>query len=223
MAEVATSDRTGLVDPGQPSSEPFRTLRLALQLRSDSRSGNIVLFTSADAGEGKSTVAANFALVSSLSQNANVLLIDGDLRKPTVHELFGLSRRPGLVELLASGSNPRELAQSVPGLGKLEVLTAGRPMPLSGELASSERMETILRQASEQYSLVVIDSPPLLAAADAAGIASHTGVDVVLVVKRSGKRRHVRNALRKLELIEASVAGIVVNREGRLSSYGYYG
>jgi capsular exopolysaccharide synthesis family protein len=220
VAEAAVKERLGLVDPGAPSSEPFRSLRLALQLRADGGSSNAVLFTSPEAGDGKSTVAANYALISSVS-HSNVLLIDGDLRKPTLHELFGIPRSPGLVELLAAGSSVKNFVQRAPTLGQLDVLPAGRPIARSGDLASSKRMGEMLRQATNEYELVVIDAPPVLGAADAAGIASHGDVDVVLVVKRAGKRRAVRNALRKLELLEANVAGIVVNREGRLATYGY--
>ena len=78
-----------------------------------------------------------------------------------------------------------------------------------------------LDEAAQKYSLVVIDSPPLLSAADAAGISSLPGVSVILVVGNGARRRLVRNALRKLELIEAHVAGAVMNREGRLSAYDY--
>lgn len=222
MAEARLEERAGLVDAASPSAEPFRSLRLALALRTDGQGAqtNIVVFTSAEPGEGKSTVAANYALVSSLS-HANVLLVDADLRRPILHEFFGISRAPGLVELLAAGPDFKQFVQPIPVLGRLDVLPAGRPIPRSGDLAASSRMGEALRQASEQYSLVVLDSPPVLSAADAAGLASHAGVEVVLVVKRSGRRRTVAKALRKLELIEANVAGIVLNREGRLSSYGY--
>jgi capsular exopolysaccharide synthesis family protein len=220
MAELRTKQRKSLVDLGAPSSEPFRTLRLALQLRSEARTGNIILFTSAEPGEGKSTLAANFALVSSMSNN-NVLLVDADLRQPVLHEVFGLPRTPGLVEVLATGSPVDTFVQPAPTLGHLDVLTAGRPIPQSADLASSKRMGEMLLQASEQYELVVLDSPPVLHAADAGGLASHHATDVVLVVTRSSKRRTVTNALRKLELIEANIAGIVVNRDGRLAAYGY--
>lgn len=220
MADAAVAKRSRIVDPGAPSSEPFRTLRLALQLRSSLRSGNIVVVTSADAADGKSTIAANYALLSSFG-HANVLLVDGDLRKPSIHELFDLPRAPGLVELLASGPHLEPFTHSVPTLGQLDVITAGRPIPRSGDLASSERMGAMLQQASKQYALVVIDSPPLLSSADAAGLATHPGVDVVLVTRKSSRRRQVLKALRKLDLIEANVAGIVVNREGRLATYGY--
>src|SRR5262245_36758020 len=114
--------RYGLVDPGSSASEPFRTMRLALQLRSESRSGDVILFTSAEPRAGKSTVAANYALVSSMSQN-KVLLIDGDLRSPSIHSFFDIPRAPGLVELLAAGPEIRDLVRTIPGLGELHVLT----------------------------------------------------------------------------------------------------
>lgn len=220
MVRVKSRQRRSLVDLGAPSSEPFRTLRLALQLRSESRTGNMVIFTSAEPGEGKSTLAANFALVSSMSNNS-VLLVDADLRQPVLHEVFGLPRTPGLVEVLATGSPVESFVHPAPTVGRLDVLTAGQPIPQSADLSSSKRMGEMLHQASERYELVVLDSPPVLHAADAGGLASHHETEVVLVVTRSTKRRTVAKALRKLELIEANVAGLVVNRDGRLAAYGY--
>jgi Mrp family chromosome partitioning ATPase len=82
-------------------------------------------------------------------------------------------------------------------------------------------MAAILAEAAQKYSLVVVDSPPLLSAADATGIASLPDVSVLLVVGNAARRRLVRRALRKLELIEANVVGAVMNRDGRLSSYSY--
>jgi capsular exopolysaccharide synthesis family protein len=219
VAETRTKQRKSLVDLSSPSSEPFRTLRLALQLRSSARSGNTIVFTSAEPADGKSTIAANFALVSSMMNN--VLLIDGDLRQPVVHDIFGIPRAPGLVEALATGSPNESLIQSVDAPGHLDVLTAGRPIPQSADLSSSKRMGEVLQQASENYELVVIDSPPVLHAADAAGLASHGSTEVVLVATRTSRRRTIVKALRELELIEAHIAGIVVNRDGRLAAYGY--
>jgi tyrosine-protein kinase Etk/Wzc len=216
---VSIRKRRGLVDTTSASSEPFRTLRLALQLRSEARTGNIVLVTSAEPKAGKSTVAANHALVSSLGQS-RVLLVDGDLRAPTVHDFFGLPRSPGLVDVLAAGVGIEQFVRKVE-LGNLEVLTAGRPIPRASDLASSHRMGDLLAEASERYDVVVIDSPPILSAADAEGLASHPGVDVVVVVRPTTKRRALQKALRKLDLIEANVAGIVVNGQGRAAPYSY--
>jgi capsular exopolysaccharide synthesis family protein len=225
VAVEAPAAAAGLVDPSSPSAEPFRSLRLALELRTENRRGNIVLFTSSEAGEGKSTVAANFALVSSFSQSS-VLLVDGDLRRPTLHSLFNTPRVPGLVDAFSNFATSDKAEEFPPvhevgNLARLSLITAGKQFARTGDLVSSKRMAKFLSAASKAYGLVVIDAPPLLLAADAAGYAAHAGVDVVLVVTRNSKRRSTMNALRKLELIGANVIGMVANREGSLSTYGY--
>jgi succinoglycan biosynthesis transport protein ExoP len=220
MAELALAPKKRLVDPGAASSEPFRALRLALQLPSVERENNVLLMTSAEPGEGKSTLAANYALVSAIGFR-NVLLIDADLRRPSLHEFFGMPRSPGLVDLAASNGHLKEFTRPIPDIGTLDLLTAGSAIRRSGDLTSSARMAAILDEAARKYSLVVIDSPPLLSAADAVGISSLPGVSVILVVGNGARRRLVRRALRKLELVDAHVAGAVMNREGRLSAYGY--
>ena len=220
MAELALATKKRLVDPGSPSAEPFRTLRLALQLPSVERPGNVLLMTSAEPGEGKSTLAANYAVVSAVGLR-NVLLIDADLRRPSLHEFFGLPRSPGLVDLAVSNGHLNEITRKVTGFGTLDLLTAGSPVRRAGDLTASARMAAILEEAAQTYSLVVIDSPPLLSAADAAGIASLPNVAVLLVVGNGARRRQVRSALRKLELIDANVSGAVMNKDGRLSAYGY--
>lgn len=209
-----------LVDPASPSAEPFRSLRLVLQLRTDSDDRNAVVFTSAEPGDGKSTIAANYALVASVSRDS-VLLIDGDFRRPTLHTSFGLPRSPGLSDLIATDSPLETYVRDVSTSGSLDLLPAGRPIPRTADFASSARMGSLLMEASTRYGLVVIDAPPVLSATDAAAFALHGGVEVVLVVNRSTRRRDVRKALRRLELTGAPVAGVVFNRHGRLAPYGY--
>ncbi len=228
MADVAAAaalarPRRGLVAPAGASADALRTLRLSVAAAelADGRR-RALLFTSAEPEAGKSTLAANYALVASLAQ-ARVLVIDGDLRRPVLHELFGVRRSPGLVDALASTTSVREFViRSTSSLGHLDVLTSGRAVGRPGDLMSSERMAEILAEATEAYDLVVIDSPPVLSAPDAASLASHPSVDVLLVVRTSSKRRAVRRAVRRLELIDARLRGVVVNREGRLSAYGGY-
>ena len=209
-----------LIDPSGPSSEPFRALRLAIDLRPDARTGNAIVFTSPQPGDGKSTVSANYAVVAALTES-RVLLIDADLRNPSLHRFFGLPRSPGLVELLRDRLDLSDVTHRISDYGRLDVLTSGAILQRAGDIAASRPMGELVKRARELYDLVVIDSPPVLSAADAAGIASHPGTDMVIVAKRSGKRRPLVKALRSLELIEANVLGIVVNREGRLASYAY--
>src|SRR3954464_7521311 len=101
-----------VVDPATPSAEPFRMLRLAVDLRPKSATTNAVLVTSPHKGDGKSTVAANYALVSALTRE-RVLLIDADLRSPSVHGMFGLNRSVGVVELIRDGMKLSDAIQRV--------------------------------------------------------------------------------------------------------------
>jgi capsular exopolysaccharide synthesis family protein len=214
-----TRGKRGIVDPSQPSAEPFRGLRLALELRRESRRGNVVVFTSANPGEGKSTIAANYAVVAALNQQ-KVLLIDGDLRHPALHETFRVPRAPGVVDVL--GGDPiATITRRVRSLGHLELLTAGRSIPGVGDLMSSKRMHDFVQSAASKFGLVVIDTPPVLSVSDAASVATRADADVVLVVDRSSRRRAVTRALRDLDLVGANVVGIVLNHEGSLARYGY--
>jgi capsular exopolysaccharide synthesis family protein len=180
----------------------------------------VVLFTSAEPGEGKSTMAANYARVCSLSMKA-VMLVDADMRQPNLHEVFGISRTPGLVDVCLDEIAVQEAIVAVPGFGQLSVLPAGSSFARTADVASSPRMGSVIEELRANYGTVVLDSPPLLSAADAGAIATLPGVDVVLVVDKSAKRRTVLNAVRKLELIDANVLGVVLNHRGRLSTYGY--
>ena len=210
----------GLVDLSQPSAEPFRTIRLALELRPETRRGNVIVFTSPEQGEGKSTIAANYALVAALGQQS-VLLVDADLRHPTLHDTFRVPRAPGLVEVLGRRVELADGVHRVRSLGRVDLLTAGTPIPGVADLMSSSRMHDIFQTAAETYDVIVMDSPPVLAVADASSLAARPDVDVVLIVNRNGRRRPLMRALRKLELVGANVLGLIVNREGSLSTYGY--
>jgi Mrp family chromosome partitioning ATPase len=207
-----------LVEPQSAGSEPFRTLRLAVEARRGLKDSRALIFTSPRPGDGKSTIAANYAIVTALVHRP-VLLIDADLRQPTLHELFGVPREPGLVDVLRDRLDLAEVTHEFASLGGLQLLTAGSPLTLPGDVAASAALGRLLANAQVDYEAVVLDSPAVLTAADASSLASHPGTDVVMVVDRSSKRRQAVNALHSLAVTEASVLGLVVNREGLLSAY----
>ena len=206
-----------LVEPNSSSAEPFRALRLAIETRPGSRTTKGLVFTSPRRMDGRSTIAANYAAVAALVQRP-VLLIDADMRNPSLHELFDRPRTPGLVDVLRDELDLGQVVHTFPSLGGLQVLTAGSPLSSPGDLAASPAMGELLGRAYEEYETVVLDSSAALSAADASGLASHPGTDVVMVVNQAGKRRQLVSALRRLTLIEANVLGLVVNREGTLAA-----
>jgi capsular exopolysaccharide synthesis family protein len=180
-----------------------------------------MLFTSADSDEGKSTIAANYAFVSAVNDR-HVLVIDADLREPVQHEIFDARRSPGLSEVIFSRLDLHALTRPVRGVPGLHLLTAGLPSPRAGwDITASNAVRDLLTQASEEYDVVVIDTPPILLAADAAHIAAHPQANVVFVVGKNQRTRRVNRALAKLQLVGANVLGFVVNHEGQLSEYGY--
>jgi tyrosine-protein kinase Etk/Wzc len=176
-----------------------------------------ILVTGAETRIGKSTTAANYASLAAFG-GAHVLLVDADVRNPVQHEIFGIARSPGLVEFVASQGSLEEFVQRV--TGNFDVLTSGQAVARASDVVHSHRIADLLHHATHSYDVVVCDSAPVLATADAEAIATHAGVQVVFVVDESSKRRNVMKALRRFELINASIAGIVLNRSGEPVVYG---
>ena len=203
--------RRFLVEPDSASAEPLRTLRLAIEARIGVGDTKGLVFTSPRPGDGRSTIAANYALVAAHVQRP-VLLIDADMRKPSVHTMFDLPLSPGLVDVLRDQLDPWEVTHALPSLGGLHVMTAGSTLASPGDVAASPVMAELLETVYQDCEAVALDSPAALTAADAASLASHRGTDVVMVVRRSGKRRHVESALRRMAVTEANVVGLVINR-----------
>lgn len=194
--------------PRSPAAEAYRTLRANLQFASLDRDVRTLLITSADQGDGKTTVAANLG-VALAEGGRRVLLIDADLRRPGVHTLFDLSLTPGLSNALLE--EDAELPAQATAIGGLSVLTAGDPPPNPGEFVASARLARLLGRVRSSFDYVVIDSPPVSLVADAAVLAPT--VDGVLLVVSAGrtKRDLARKAKEQLERVGARLLGVVLN------------
>jgi protein-tyrosine kinase len=169
-----------------------------------------ILVTSALEGEGKSTVAANLAVAIARSVREHVLLMDCDLRRPSLHELFGTGPRRGLSDYLRAGVALPELLVRC-GEPKLSILPAGPQAPDAAELLASERMQALLAEARERYDdrFIILDSTPLLSAADPAILAAQ--VDAVLLVVRSGRAQAAALARLVETLGRERFLGVVFN------------
>lgn len=210
-------------EPNSPASEAYRALRTNLTFASLDKPLRTLMFTSPGPDEGKSTVLANLAVTIAQTER-RVLLVDCDLRRPCLHELFGLANEAGLTNLLtdpASRENPPFQETGVPGL---RLLSSGPLPPRSADLLASRRMEETVRWLAEQADQVLFDSPPINAVADAAILA--TLVDGVLLVvrERRTRREAVVEARDRLARVNAHLLGAVLNGVNLDRSLaGYYG
>lgn len=219
--------------PPSTIAESYRSLRTNL-LFSQTGDHRMILVTSSTVKEGKSTVAANLAVVLA-QQGARVLLIDADLRKPMQHHTFGVKREIGLGECLLGqfqwqdavkrfsdvmlGDMGIDQALLTPGLDQLEILTCGTVNANPPDLLAAPMMDTILKEVREEYDMVIIDMPPLLHTTDATILASK--VDGVLLVYHIGSV--VRGALKRvkgnIESVGGKVLGVILNGvKGELSA-----
>lgn len=205
--------------PKSPVAEAFRTLRTNISFSSLDRPLKSLLVTSAGPEEGKSTTVANLAVVLAQA-GSRVLVLDCDLRKPTMHKVFELENRRGLTSVLVEEVPPGEvvMATAVPGL---EVLTSGPLPPNPAELLGSQRMKSLLAQLVEGFDITLVDTPPLLAVTDAAVLAPL--VDAAMLVARAGTTRvdMLQEAKASLEKTGVHLLGAVLNGL-RPETDGYY-
>jgi capsular exopolysaccharide synthesis family protein len=204
-------------------AEAYRKLRTNLRfLRADR--ARVIGVTSPSPDEGKSVTAANLALAIA-QQGQEVLIIDGDLRRPVQHEIFGVERGPGLSDALVGLIDPFDALQVYHDLPNVSVLACGTEAPNPAELLGSDAFSRLLDTLIERFDTIIIDTPPVNLVTDAAVIGSVT--DGVLLVAEAGRtdRSVLAAAVNELRSARGSVLGIVLNRVtagGRYGHSGYY-
>ncbi|MCY1219411.1 Tyrosine-protein kinase wzc [compost metagenome] len=212
-----------VTSPESLAIESLRNLRVSLQLTLMESGNNRVLITGATPGVGKSFVSGNFAVIMAQA-GKRVLLIDADLRKGHLQKAFGLPRKGGLAEVLAGDLTP-EQAIHVQVIPNLDVLTTGAYPFNPANMMLSAALGELLNDFSERYDLVVIDSPPVLVAADAAAVAAHAGA--VLLVARDNLTQlgELNESIKRLAHAGQQVNGVVFNgmdlSRRHYGSYGY--
>lgn len=217
VINITNTANFGLVE----SYKALRTnIMFSLPAKENVRSRKI-LFTSSGPGEGKSTTTVNLALTLAETET-KVLLIDADMRKPTVHKYFDIESRVGLSNLLSGMNTAEECIQKIEGMPNLSVIPSGILPPNPSELLGSSAMTKILSEFESEYDYIIIDTPPINVVADALSIVNR--VDGVAFVISQGKATfpEVLRAVESLKFANANIIGSVINRVSSGNKSGNY-
>jgi non-specific protein-tyrosine kinase len=215
-------DLITLTEPRSPVSEAYRTLRTSLEFSGLDRPLHSLLVTSPAADEGKAVVLANLAVIMA-EGGRQVILVEGDLRKPALHDLFGANNDRGLCDLVQDKAVPDSLPLQESGIDGIKLLTSGSPSSNPSVLLGSDRMKTIIQALTEQADLVLFSAPPVIAVTDAVLLAAQ--VDGTLLIVRAGgtERAHAQRAKALLEKVNANLVGAVLtNASGDSVLKNYY-
>lgn len=213
------------VNPKSYISEAYRTLRTNIQFSTIDNNIRSIVITSPEPSEGKSTIITNLA-VAFAQEGKKVILIDADLRKPTIHRYFMKSNRIGLSNLLA-GQFTIQQAITDTHIENLSLICSGPIPPNPAEMLNSKRMEQQLLELKDSFDIILLDTPPILAVTDSQVLSAKC--DGVVLVLNSGKvkRDTARKAVERLQQVNARMLGVVLNNKERKqnddSYYYYYG
>ena len=210
-----------LSDPRSPVAEAYRTLRTNIYFSGLDRSIHTLLVTSPAPTEGKSTTLANLAVTMAQGEKKTIL-VDADLRRPSLHTIFGVSNESGLTTMFVDGKAMQEPPLKDVGVPNLLLLPSGPLPPNPAELLGSKRMEDALAALKARAEIVLFDAPPVIAVTDA--VVLGTRVDGVLLVIGAGqtKRDHARRAKELLDQVKVRVIGVALNNVSLDSALGGY-
>ena len=210
------------LDQKSAVAEAFRTVRTNISFSDVDNEIQTILFTSTKQNEGKSTVISNVAYSFSKLENCKVLLMDLDLRNPTVHKMFGVSNTYGLMDNL---KHDRSLEKCIHKIEEnIHVLPTGAIPPNPTEILSSKKMAKFLEDIKSHYDYIFIDAPPVGVVSDATIISSNVDGVMYVVGAKETDLSHAQVAIENLKKADANIIGSVLNKyEMNQSSYSYYG
>jgi capsular exopolysaccharide synthesis family protein len=208
-------------NPKSPVSEAYRTLRTNIQFSSFDNELDTILVTSSGPSEGKSTTAANLAL-SMAEVDKKVLLIDCDLRKPSIHKKLNISNNKGLSNLLIGQFKFDEVAQKYSD--NMCILTSGTVPPNPSEMLASKKMRQFLEEAKKIFDFIILDTPPVVAVTDAQLLSTMVGGVLLVVAAGQAEIGAAEKAKELLENVKANIVGVVLNKADVAGGkkYGYY-
>lgn len=209
-------------EPRSYVAEQFRTLRTNINFSSPDDKIQTIVITSAAPSEGKSTTAANLAIVYA-QEGKSVLLIDGDLRKPTMHHTFQTRNIMGLSSILSRQTSLKAAIKKTDVEG-LDLLISGQIPPNPAELLASKSMDILIDQLKSKYELIIFDSPPLLSVTDAQILAYKCDGAILVLNSRSTEKQQAIKAIEMITLSKNKLIGVVLNNyiDSKKSDYNNY-
>ncbi len=208
-----------LTDPDASECEQYRTLRTQLFHAAEKKLTQVVVITSALPGEGKTSTTLNLAFAIAQSKERRVLVIDGDLRRPTIASYLGIHPKTGLGEVLGGAADPLDTIFCLDEYD-LYVLPVKRDSSSPTELLSSERLEKMIEEMREYFDFILVDSPPVMPFADTRLLANHT--DSIILVVRAGMAPYETVEKSIEALPQGRILGVVLNSAEHLSTADYY-
>lgn len=208
--------------PKSISAEAYKSLRTNIRYSSFDSEIRVIVVTSSEAGEGKSTTAGNLALSFAQDQKRTIM-IDCDLRKPSLHKKFRVSNMIGLSDLLKGKENLKETVHSYNEY--LDILTSGKLPPNPSEMLGSRAMSNLLEKLRDEYDIIILDTAPLQAVTDAQVLSTKADGTIIVVRAEKTKREVVMQSKEILEKVDAKILGVVLNgvKNMKKKYYYYYG
>lgn len=209
-------------EPKSIAAESYRTLRTNIQYSSFDKEYKVIMVTSSEPGEGKSTTAGNLALCLAQGEK-KVILVDCDLRKPSLHKKFKISNIVGLSDVMIG---KEELVTAMHRYNNnLVILTSGKIPPNPSEMLSSKAMTTLLDTLKQNFDYIILDTPPVQAVTDSQILATKADGTILVVRAERTKKDSVQSAINLLKKVNADVIGTVLNGldNSRNKYYYYYG
>lgn len=208
-------------DPASPISEQYKTIRTNIQYAMVDKTLQTLAITSSSASEGKSTSTINLAIVFANS-NKKVLLVDADMRNPTIAKTFELINNRGLSTLLSNKTMTTEEVLQPTNLENLNILPSGPIPPNPSELLDSLQMKRLIEEWKNNYDLIIFDTPPILAVTDAQILASKVDGTILVAREKIAEKSALLKAKELLIIVKATIIGAIYNDASSVKDQGYY-
>jgi capsular exopolysaccharide synthesis family protein len=210
---------TVINDQKSPITEAYRKIAANIQFANIDGNIKTIMVTSSTENEGKSTTISNLATVMA-DLNKNILLIDFDFRKPSIHKQFGISNRNGITDLLINKDNYKSYINNV--YPKLDVMTTGRLPSNPAEILNSNSVKDLLNELSAYYDYIFLDTPPIILVSDPITIASYSDAVILTVEFSKTEKEMAKKSIDSLKRVNANIIGTILNKVPVTKHNKYY-